>query len=1333
MNNERHVKMGDFVNNISPRISPNQLKKKFKKLYSRVPEVRIPAAEVIIANQVLDQNVNELSEPKSAGVVMRRMEAVDFWPEVTRDKTLRVNVEESAEDEEVFHGFSSNDVEMRQADVGNISHVVHEAEASIEGGNNNGDAIIINTEHPNEALEVTIHVAQGDKDASVVVEDNIEQVDTEEIVVSGSSQVSDDEHLILTDRVQPAYPSQDCLQSEGLGWQSIDRIDPVSSFLCRFPLLQEVSEQHKGAWTQAHVQVLRKWKSAQNEEETNRALRWLGFLPQALQRKPTRGGKVGRAQVAHRYNCVTEGDWATLVDNWEKDLSRLSKSQKRTKPDDDDYQSDRKRREVLGLITTGQVSKATDRVVSHGVADVQDSSVLDQLKAKFPIRRNSLPISVPKVSPIDSFTGLRQSLLALEPGKSPGSGGMRPEYLVALSERMEEEELRLLEEFGLAYTAGQLPGWFYRLWLSTQTVPVYKTPLQTDVRPLGVRNQLVRSFHKEVVIQSKPEIREFLEPEQLGLSQGGAAKLIHSIRSLLEQRPDFVCVKTDLKNFYNEINRRAILDVVISTPTLSHLVTFAAVILAPEVALEVGGNVWGVSTTGMVQGDPASGAFTAIGLQPSLVRLNEECMKGEGMARAGADDVLAVGPPSVVFPAIRRFAEDLRERCDCELQWTKSEVFSEDGLMPANVPLGLALGGVQVDGQFFPGIMVHGVPVGSSEYVTFKLREQAAVIIHDAEKTKDLLSSDRQALWTVLRLSVAQRFGYLQQLTPPSLCEPVAAELDTALWRILEVATGFKIPKGNAPGGLLIKVPIPSLDQRSFQEWAVRLPARLYGWGLRSLEDTCAPAYIGTLETAIPFMAGRGNVCPQLAESFGGEECWGEAVPTEDRWRVVLASGCTVGQELKRSWGRIRIEAFRSAEYIAEDVPEVLSSLVQGLGNGSVSGETRKKVVEARENVRAKVLQKALSEVRPRSVRPAWAWRQRDKISVAWLLAIPGYDTTLSSAEFAEAAASNLCLPSPACRGRVGEPIKGNLRIDEYGDSVQSASIPGDHWRKRHDALLHHLHRECLWAGLPVELEVYNLFSGLIQQEGLSRFEQVRQRQAIVPDMRITMPIAAGHPHGGTLHDAHQGVRGANIGGPGGVALAGQSSQVLHEIKIISSNQTRYRPGQKERGVDFRAGHLQKEYINKARGADRLQGVPEGVVGRVEEKLISLGEVRGIVAGQFGEVSEDMHQLVAALATSRVRVMGPTRSKRGLIRGEEGERSIAVGQIRRRLGVMTVRAQASSLLGRLEVIGPGSAAAYGRRQQSLQLERRWRREAQAHALAMKQGYRVLRTGFAMMD
>jgi hypothetical protein len=89
--------------------------------------------------------------------------------------------------------------------------------------------------------------------------------------------------------------------------------------------------------------------------------------------------------------------------------------------------------------------------------------------------------------------------------------------------------------------------------------------------------------------------------------------------------------------------------------------------------------------------------------------------------------------------------------------------------------------------------------------------------------------------------------------------------------------------------------------------------------------------------------------------------------------------------------------------------------------------------------------------------------------------------------------------------------------------------------------------------------------------------------------------------------------------------------------------------------------------------------------------------VQGIVFGSFGEASEAVHSLVEALATSRVRVAGPQKGRRGVVKSEEGEKSIAVGFIRRSLSLAGIRAQSHSLLGRLEGLGRGVTAAMGRR------------------------------------
>ena len=229
------------------------------------------------------------------------------------------------------------------------------------------------------------------------------------------------------------------------------------------------------------------------------------------------------------------------------------------------------------------------------------------------------------------------------------------------------------------------------------------------------------------------------------------------------------------------------------------------------------------------------------------------------------------------------------------------------------------------------------------------------------------------------------------------------------------------------------------------------------------------------------------------------------------------------------------------------------------------------------------------------------------------------------------------------------------------------------------------------------------MFSGLMTQEGLSRIESSRQRQSMVPDFKILLPIE------------------------------NQTRPVLHELKVISCNKSRYRPSWDKRGVDKRAEEMHNLYLAKARQTDRLYGgVRDGEVGRVETKLQSFSKVEGIIFGNWGEVSEATHSLVDILATSRVRIGEPQSTRKGKLMSEESAKAIAVGYIRRQLGVVAVKAQSLSLLGRLEGLGPGSISAANRRKFAQEQERQWARERAAQAQSARQGFSIMRRGFAKL-
>ena len=130
----------------------------------------------------------------------------------------------------------------------------------------------------------------------------------------------------------------------------------------------------------------------------------------------------------------------------------------------------------------------------------------------------------------------------LETGVAAGYGGLRNEHLRCAAQHWDETDFSVLEDFCLKYLNGRLPPWFYKVWESQSTVPLFKLADKnpSQVRPVGIKNSFIRTLHKEVVHDNRSALRDYLEPQQLALAPGGAAKLVHTVRMTMEENPNFV-------------------------------------------------------------------------------------------------------------------------------------------------------------------------------------------------------------------------------------------------------------------------------------------------------------------------------------------------------------------------------------------------------------------------------------------------------------------------------------------------------------------------------------------------------------------------------------------------------------------------------------------------------------------------------------------------------------------------------------------------------------------------------------------------------------------------
>ena len=247
------------------------------------------------------------------------------------------------------------------------------------------------------------------------------------------------------------------------------------------------------------ARVMREIQNAESDLALERGLKWFLILPKAVFREGKRGGKAGRGLINQRMNCLVRGDWSSLLDLLVKDVRQINQEDRRrmgAKKTNEDAKKEKEKKKAvaLSLLAKGQIRKAVRRMTSHGVADIRDPVVKEQLKTKYPDRGRPLPDYLPKGRCVDSLVGLKEALLELEAGTSSGTGGLRPEYLICLAEVWDASQMRTLQEFGVRYLNGDLPPWWYRVWLSLLSVALYKTIDQTTVRPLGIHPCLSQSF-----------------------------------------------------------------------------------------------------------------------------------------------------------------------------------------------------------------------------------------------------------------------------------------------------------------------------------------------------------------------------------------------------------------------------------------------------------------------------------------------------------------------------------------------------------------------------------------------------------------------------------------------------------------------------------------------------------------------------------------------------------------------------------------------------------------------------------------------------------------------
>ena len=120
-------------------------------------------------------------------------------------------------------------------------------------------------------------------------------------------------------------------------------------------------------------------------------------------------------------------------------------------------------------------------------------------------------------------------------------------------------------------------------------------------------------------------------------------------------------------------------------------------------------------------------------------------------------------------------------------------------------------------------------------------------------------------------------------------------------------------------------------------------------------------------------------------------------------------------------------------------------------------------------------------------------------------------------------------------------------------------------------------------------------------------------------------------------------------------------------------------------------------YLDKAQKIDRKYcGSNQNQEGPLEQRLKGFGDLICLVAGQYGEVSQHFHDLLAKLSKAKASHIGQMEGRQL----SESERDLLLQKMRRRLSVTIIRAQSACLLSRLGHFSPGAKEAAKRRAMS---------------------------------